>query len=140
MDSIKKLWIAVVAVAIIALVGWFQPVAQGILAGTTNYDALDVTDGYSVDGTTVIDGSGNVDGPITSTTGTFTDDVGVGTTSPSNELHVEGSATSTVTVSSDSASSGGRIILEDSDGAGCSEIYILDGTVISATVTCPTGI
>ena len=41
------------------------------LGGTTNFDELDVTDGYKVDGTTVIDGSGNVDAPITSTTGTF---------------------------------------------------------------------
>ena len=35
------------------------------LGGDTNYDSVDVTDGYKVDGTTVIDGSGNVDAPIT---------------------------------------------------------------------------
>lgn len=37
------------------------------VGGTTNYDAVDVTDGYSVDGTTIIDGSGNF-----TVTGTFT--------------------------------------------------------------------
>ena len=51
----------------LALVGNNQP----NLKGTTNYDDIDVSDGYAVDGTTVIDGSGNVDAPITSTTGTF---------------------------------------------------------------------
>ena len=40
--------------------------------GTTNYDTLDVSDGYQVDGTTVIDGSGNIDGVITTTTITAT--------------------------------------------------------------------
>lgn len=55
-------------VAVLALV--FSIVAinveNGNLAGTSNFDALDVTDGYKVDGITVIDGSGNVDAPITS--------------------------------------------------------------------------
>ena len=46
------------------------------LAGTTNYDQLDTTDGYSVDGTSVINGSGVWTGTITSAntvalTGTF---------------------------------------------------------------------
>jgi len=49
----------------------------------------------------------------------------------------EATGTSTVNVISGSASSGGRIILEDTDAGGCSEISILNGTVISATVTCP---
>lgn len=35
------------------------------LGGTTNYDALDVSDGYYVDGTQIIDGSGNFDGAVT---------------------------------------------------------------------------
>ncbi len=30
------------------------------LGGTTNYDALDTTDGYSVDGTAIVDSSGNL--------------------------------------------------------------------------------
>ncbi len=34
--------------------------------GTTNYDQIDTTDGYSVDGTSVINGSGVITGVITS--------------------------------------------------------------------------
>lgn len=46
------------------------------LGGTTNYDQLDTTDGYSVDGTSVINGSGVWTGAISSAntvalTGTF---------------------------------------------------------------------
>ena len=69
---IKNIITGVIAVILavvisLALVGNNQP----NLKGTTNYDDIDVSDGYAVDGTTVIDGSGNVDAPITSTTGTF---------------------------------------------------------------------
>ncbi len=47
------------------------------IGGDTNFDSLDVTDGYKVDGTTIIDGDGNIDGVITSTTGTFSSTLGV---------------------------------------------------------------
>ena len=111
----------------------------------------DFSEGISVDGTVVIDGSGNIDAPITSTTGTFSSTLEVtgaatlsstlgvaGITSLTEALNVtEVTGTSTVAVQATAASTGGRIILEDSDGAGCSEIYILNGTVISATITCP---
>lgn len=55
--------VVMIAIAIIAFVGWVTPlgdsaVVEQNLAGTTNYDALDVSDGYMVDGTTVIDGTG----------------------------------------------------------------------------------
>ena len=50
---------------------------------------------------------------------------------------LEATGTSTISVKATAASTGARLILEDSDGAGCSEIYVLNGTVISATVTCP---
>jgi len=75
MNNIFK-FITVVAfvVAVLALI---LAVSTPKLGGTTNYDALDVTDGYSVDGTTVIDGSGNVDATITSDTGTFSSTLGV---------------------------------------------------------------
>lgn len=53
------------------LVGNNRPVEQSQYRGVTNYDTVSVTDGFQVDGTTVIDGSGNIDAPITSTTGTF---------------------------------------------------------------------
>lgn len=66
--------------------------------------------------------------------------VGIGTTTPKTLVEiVESNATSTVYVrnASTTATTGGRIILEDTDGAGCSQITILNGTVIAATVTCP---
>lgn len=67
--------------------------------------------------------------------------LGVGTTTPSDIGHVENSsATSTLIISSGGSAVGGRIIIEDHDGAGCSEIAILNGTVAAKTVTCPTGI
>lgn len=40
MSSFEKM--ALVAVAIIALAGWFLPTAQVDLAGTTNFDDIDV--------------------------------------------------------------------------------------------------
>ena len=67
----------------------------------------------------------------------FNAKIGVGTSTPATKLEVHDTATSTVSVISETAGSGGRIILEDSDGAGCSEIYILDGVISSATVACP---
>lgn len=72
MTSTKNIWAAIVAVAIIGLIGWILPkVDFSPFGGTTNYDALDVTDGYYVDGTAVIDGDGNWDGAVTGTTGTY---------------------------------------------------------------------
>lgn len=56
MISTVKIWVALVAVAIIALMGWFLPILEAGFGGTTNYDSLDVSDGYQVDGSTVIDG------------------------------------------------------------------------------------
>lgn len=45
--------------SIVGLVGVNQ-LSQTKLGGTTNYDAMDVSDGYMVDGTTIIDGSGGL--------------------------------------------------------------------------------
>ena len=81
--------IIIAVITSLALVGNNQP----NLRGTTNYDDIDVTDGYAVDGTTVIDGSGNVDAPITTTTitasgatalATFTQGGGIRATSTVN--------------------------------------------------------
>ena len=64
--------------------------------------------------------------------------VGIGTTTPANQLSVHAATgTSTISIIAQTAGSGGRIILEDTDGAGCSEISLLNGTVISASITCP---
>lgn len=67
-----------------------------------------------------------------------TGNIGIGTTTPATKLEVHAATgTTTVSVISEAASTGSRIILEDSDGAGCTEIYALDGILISATVACP---
>ena len=113
----------------------FSSPVGGVYNNVTN----DFSEGISVDGTIVIDGSGNIDAPITSTTGTFSSTLGVtGITSLTDTLNVtEATGTSTITVKATAASTGGRIILEDSDGAGCSELYVLDGALTTAAVTCP---
>ena len=99
------------------------------LGGVYNNVTNDFSEGISVDGTTIIDGSGNVSAATLSASGavSLTDTLGV----------TEATGTSTITVKATAASTGGRIILEDSDGAGCSELYVLNGTLTTATVTCP---
>jgi len=47
-------------------------------------------------------------------------------------------ASSTIYLYSKAAGKGGSIILEDIDGAGCTEIYTLNGAISGANVTCPT--
>ena len=99
------------------------------LGGVYNNVTNDFSEGISVDGTTIIDGSGNVSAATLSASGavSLTDTLGV----------TEATGTSTITVKATAASTGGRIIVEDSDGAGCSELYVLNGTLTTATVTCP---
>jgi len=74
------------------------------LGGVYNNVTNDFSEGISVDGTVVIDGSGNIDAPITSTTGTFSSTLGVtGITSLTDTLNVtEATGTSTITVKSHS--------------------------------------
>jgi len=79
--------IGIIIALIIGIAGYYG----GTFGGTTHYTGpVDSEEGFSVDGTTIIDGSGNVDGSITSDTGTF-----------SSTLDVDGAftASSTVTVS-----------------------------------------
>ena len=64
--------------------------------------------------------------------------VGIGTTTPSDLLTLyDATATSTMYIYSGGAGLGGEIIVEDNDGAGCTEITTLDGTISGKTVTCP---
>lgn len=108
----------------------FAGVVVGLLIASASQNAMfggvynnvikDFAQGISVDGTVVIDGDGNVDAPITSTTGSFSGDltidttdlfvdvsankVGVGTSSPSQIFHVtSGSATTTPKFGSETA-------------------------------------
>lgn len=85
--------------------------------------------------------------------------VGIGTSTPTKQFSVNGEAfisstttvmtglnvlggtgTSTGYIYSKNAGFGGRFILEDSDAAGCTEVYALNGVLTAAIVTCPTEI
>ena len=64
--------------------------------------------------------------------------VGIGTTDPDTPLHVyDASATTTLYIESGGAGLGGRIIMEDSDGAGCSQLTVLNGVISSEVIACP---
>lgn len=68
MDSVQKIWVALIAVAIIAIMGLFSPAGQqavSMLGGSacnggncTDYDAVNTSAGYYVDDSQVIDGGG----------------------------------------------------------------------------------
>jgi hypothetical protein len=64
---------------------------------------------------------------------------GTTTTSVLNVL-APATATSTAYIYSKTAGKGGQIILEDTDGAGCTGVTALNGVLTAATVTCPTEI
>lgn len=62
--------------------------------------------------------------------------IGIGTTTPGALLDVYNTATSTLMISSDSATQGACIKLRDSDGAGWSYCVILNGTLSCGTDSC----
>ena len=65
--------------------------------------------------------------------------VGIGTSTPTDLLHVhDNTATSTIFISSGGVGLGGEIIVEDVDGAGCTELTTLDGVGTFKAVACPT--
>ncbi len=64
--------------------------------------------------------------------------VSIGTSTPVTNFAIyNGTATTTMQLKSGGASKGGRFILEDSDAAGCTECYALNGTLTCAVITCP---
>lgn len=64
--------------------------------------------------------------------------VAIGTSTPVTDFAIyNGNATTTMQLKSGGASKGGRFILEDSDAAGCTECYALNGTLTCAIITCP---
>lgn len=113
---------ALVAVSLVLLLTPATPTTIGeTLGGKTHFGLVDTSDGYTVDGTTVIDGSGNIDAPITSTTGTFSSTLGVAgnvtvsgeLTNLTNTVAISGAATGyTVTA----AQSGTTFTLERATG------------------------
>jgi hypothetical protein len=76
-------------------------------------------------------------------TGTWANDVGIGTSSPTTRLQVNNqTATSTISATvidggTRSTTLGGRIILQDIAGGTCTEITTQTGAIISKAVTCP---
>jgi hypothetical protein len=70
----ENILIALVILAVIlGVVGLFGDNKQSDLGGATNFDIVDVTDGYYVDGSSVISGSGAFTGTVSGTvTGTLT--------------------------------------------------------------------
>jgi len=82
----ENILIALVVISVIlGVVGLFGDNKQSNLGGTTNFDAIDVTDGYYVDGSAVITGAGII-------SGTLKDNVTIAGTGTSTSLLMTGSA------------------------------------------------
>lgn len=106
----------------------------GVTGATTLSSTLAVTGATTLSASTTV-------GTATLFAGDDMNRVGAGTTTPLDLLHVENqTATTTVVVSTGAATKGGRLIIEDVDGAGCTEVSALNGVLAAKTVTCPTGI
>ena len=70
------------------------------LGGVYSNVTMDFAEGISVDGTIVIDGSGNIDAPITSSTGTFSGTLGVtGVSTFGSDITITTSNTATSSIS-----------------------------------------
>lgn len=159
---LNKITLVIATIALIIGIIGIATNGNVSLSGATHFSGpIDATEGFSVDDTVVVDGSGNWDGAVTGSTGSFsglltasddaevTGDFAVATTTnvypfvvnnATSTFMSNGAGTSTALYIFSSASGmGGRIILEDTDGAGCSEIAILNGTVLGWTISCPAG-
>ena len=120
------------------LLGW--EAGENITTGSTNiaigYD-VDAPSATASDQLTIgnlIFGTG-LDGRDTTVS---SGSIGIGTAAPAALLHVNSpTATSTVYVTSGGAGLGGRLILEDVDAAGCTEVTALNGVLTAQIVTCP---
>ena len=114
-DIIKGIITIILAVAIsMALVGINQSEPVGIATGPQFRGTVSFIDGFE---------TGSRQELIVDRTGALTINERTGTTTAYFKAVASGK--------------GGRLILEDSDGAGCSELYALNGTLTTATVTCP---
>ena len=111
--------LAVVAAAALVLGTGFGAFFSGSGDGTGELIHViqeDFPEGISVDGTTVIDGSGNWDGAVTGTTGTFSSTLGVTGLSTFSGGVVVGATSVATTTTLTSADFGEFITLDDSDG------------------------
>lgn len=124
-DTIKTIGIGIAGVVVgLLLAGVFQGASLG---GVYNNVTPDFSEGISVDGTVVIDGDGNVDAPITSTTGTF-----------SSTLTFNGALNSGTATTSTTTIAVGKVCYSftDSDGTDLYGWYKLDGTFATSTASC----
>ncbi len=113
-DIIQGLIIVIVAVVISVMVGGNQSAPIGGATGQQFRGTITAIDGIDV---------GSRQEFSVDRTGALTINERTGTT--------------TAYLKAVASSKGGRLILEDSDGAGCSELYALNGSLTTATVTCP---
>ncbi len=109
------------------------------VGSSTPWAKLSVTNNTSGDPSFIVEDTSSPDSsPFMIDSGGL---VGIGTSTPLTDLHVENqSATTSITISTGASAKGGRIILEDIDGAGCSEVTSLNGTLSAKIIDCPTGI
>jgi len=59
-NILKNIGLSIILIIGGVILGYASFSGGPATGGTTNYDAIDVSDGYKVDGTTIIDGSGNL--------------------------------------------------------------------------------
>lgn len=108
---------------------------ENFFSGVYNNVTKEFSDGITVDGTTVIDGSGNIDAPITSSTGTFSGNV---TISGGNLVNTTGAnATSTFetgAIETYATSSATKICIRPSTGGATSTFA---GTLYFTYGECP---
>ena len=122
----NMLGLVAIVIALVAL-GMVYTSGPKALGGTTNYDAVDVADGYYVDATQIIDGSGSFVGAFAGTTFSSTGTTTAATTagrfsvassSPSyaGDVIIDGAATTTLLMGSSAANRGSCFQLENSLG------------------------
>lgn len=123
----NKIFIGLAVVALFALGGCSLIVEkqQDNLGGTTNFDTIDTSDGYKVDGTTVIDGSGGFLVPSGQS-------LGIGSSTPTYDLSIN-------TTDATSTLAGGNFCGSFQDEAGRSMYITLatSGNTVFATSTTP---
>lgn len=130
MISTKNIWMAIVAVAIIAVLGLFMPVLPAVKQiaedlgiscisdSVTCYTAVNVEEGYFIDGNSFLDGSGNMNVTGTTTVNTFAQGGGVYATSTAGNSTLLGEALDTENVISHTLTGGvGTLTLMSSSSA-----------------------
>lgn len=153
MDKSKKLSLAALAIAVVALglslyimlssnVGGAGEALGAVTPVEEKYNPNMKRNGkfitaLPIETSSTLKATGN----ITFDTTTFflnasTDKIGVGTTSPATLMDLYTTATSTMTIDSNSTSKGGCIRLKDFDGSGYTYIVGANGTLTASTNSC----